>query len=372
MSTYPERASTPDMFPSYASPILAPTDRPLTDEEFLAMYAPARNVEQPSVVHAPEAAPNAPSDSPETPVVATTAATVGAEQQLARSAARADVAAVHEQGRLIDHIAGQYAQTMSFRVHQIGGDYSAARTGFDYRLGTAKEFWAKHPIQKAVGYDAETITDVPVEAVAFTESTEPVMEKRLVKPAKQAGLFSKAQPAQYSETEVGRQRRQIVNAATGQAEPAVFVDYSFDGYKDGDVPRQAYEDMPPYAETGGSRLNNAVQVRLEMPESVATRLRYQLAKDPQVIRRLVDRVLVESYDKGSKVMNEEIWFNGLARTDGTHYGAARPPYGQLPAGWKLHVIEPLQPGNEPLTRDPRYVTLHDKQLTTIPAPALQR
>lgn len=244
---------------------------------------------------------------------------------------------------VVDDIVGHYRQATQIRTDTLGG--SGMQTYGNDNLDNSRfgvtSLWSRLALESLPGLQDETdVTNLPVEVAAFTPATEPVYKEE-VTPAQPGTWFTKGVPESRRRVATGEHRRMVTkNELDDRAEPAVYVDYTFN--PTGPANRLALEgQMPEYRELGGGRLGNSATVRLKLPESVATRLREYAEKDPSVMRELLDKVVLAASD--GRAMNEELWYQAQGNN-----GRGRPPFEELPRGWKLFIIEPAGPDDPPI------------------------
>jgi len=118
--------------------------------------------------------------------------------------------------------------------------------------------------------------------------------------------------------------------AVQQTEPAVNVDYMFDGVSYADS-----QNAPLYLRDQSSE-PSYLAVRMQLPQSVANELSVEVRNNPQVIRQLVEAMILKQQEQAPEAPQSYEWRGELDRTH--HRG--RPPYEQLPENWKLHMFAP--------------------------------
>jgi len=280
-----------------------------------------------------------------------------AGQQARVDGAQNEVARTYSSERIKNEIVGRYTDSS---LMEIGG-----RGAFTNKRGDKFH----DPEMKAVGFvryardvlpgqitplrEARKATDVPVETVVFKDVEDPVYRDAVVAPAVEATWRKAARPAQTRREQVGTQRAYGINQETGRQEPLSSVTYTFHIPSSergiADLP-----GMPQYRETGGTRFGNMLQVQIQLPESVAGRLRGELATNPDAIRDIADGMVLKAFADDPKKMDPGLWFNYGNRREPNGQGTSgrgRPPYEYLPEGWQLHIIEPARPGQQSLGTD---------------------
>lgn len=123
----------------------------------------------------------------------------------------------------------------------------------------------------------------------------------------------------------------VVNPETGKEEPGIVFRYSFSSQPH-DYPRDARYD------TNGGRPGNMLQVETTLSKSVASKLEVMIRENPSSVRELVRQLTL-----GEGGVPEDVW-NGTrprSASDRRPVAAIRPPYDQLPDGWKIGLY-----GNE--------------------------
>jgi|GEM_PF-3027800 len=280
------------------------------------------------------------------------------DQQAEAHNARGQVERIHASEQLRGEIVNRYTDNSVVLIN--------ARSGFKRSQGDKYQDLSDDvsfsgavmdalPNQITSVRNAKEATEVPVETVVFRDVETPVYKETVITPAKPAGMFKAAQLAQIRREQVGTDRVYGVNQETGQQEPLTAVCYTFhipnrSGYVY-DLP-----GMPSYRETGGLRDGNMLQIQLQLPESVAARLRAEINDNPDALRTIADQMVLKTYAGNKDQMNDEIWFKGETQqgADGpVTLSRARPPYEDLPDGWQLHIVEPARAGEQPLSIDDR-------------------
>lgn len=251
---------------------------------------------------------------------------------------------------LVNDVIELYNDRLSVRTDTLGG------TGFQKRGAQHADLdsiWHKLSLSRLPSTQRETdVTKLPVEAVAFVPITETVYEERVIPGRKK--LFG-SEPDQQIKVPVGERAAKVENILTGALEPVVSVEYTFNPRgQAGRLP-----GMPEYNEVGGVRPGNYVELRVDLPESVAAALKKAIEDDPTVARELLEKAVLANAD-GSR-MNEDVWNN--PQRGG---GRAKPPYEQLPEGWKLHIIEPAKPGDAPIERASNIPAHANYKMSAIP------
>jgi hypothetical protein len=174
-----------------------------------------------------------------------------------------------------------------------------------------------------------------VEAVSFTPATDPI--NKTVTTRQGGGLFRRGQEINQQE-KVGERPRTIVNPATGQEEPAVYFDYTYNpGLADPEVVRRLH--LPVYRECDGSRPGNSLAVRTILPQSVAREIETAIRQDPTYARQLAEQIVL---DAGG--VSEDAWERGVPRKGlgGALTNRMKPPYEGLPADHQVFILEPTR------------------------------
>jgi hypothetical protein len=167
------------------------------------------------------------------------------------------------------------------------------------------------------------------EAVGFEDITE--FNKREVEHVHvEKGRFGRKHETPFTTTEIvpGSEHPKLIrNELTGQDEPAVRLQYQF-AVSDGSV---RSGEVPGYATANGSRFGNELQVSVELPKSVADKLKEQVRHDPASVRTLIKKLMLENNDG---TITEE-----TLRSSSESQMYRLPPYQELPHGWTVAMIK---------------------------------
>jgi hypothetical protein len=175
------------------------------------------------------------------------------------------------------------------------------------------------------------------EVVMFSGLTE--SDKRTVTRERQVkGKFGRSHTETYTDIEVVPDSKHPVlihNEQTGQDEPSIRFRYNFkySDYMSVDDRRA----LPPYQEFQGGRSGQTVQASIDLPESIANRLKTQIEQDPSSVRELVEKLFLNNHDGR---ITEDYWRKG-----GTSEHPIRPPYEKLPDDWTIALIDDAAKGS---------------------------
>lgn len=128
-------------------------------------------------------------------------------------------------------------------------------------------------------------------------------------------------------------QKQVINPETGLQEPAVLFRYDFDGSAFGGQTEVAYQEY------SGGRPGAALQVAVELPQSVADRLLAQIKERPNYVRDLAETLI---FNNGNGQIEQKDW---VERKKGESVPSIKPPYKQLQdlvPEWKIAVAVPKQ------------------------------
>jgi len=254
-------------------------------------------------------------------------------RQERESQARRDIEREFAQDLINDIVTG-YPDAVQIHGETRRGLKSYGNVELDGDRNAANRLWNRIKQMKLFPDDRrETdVTKLPVEMVAFTPATETIYKDEVI-PGRKRTLFRKGTPDRIRKVPVGERQAAMVNALTGETESAEYVDYTFNPRgRANELAREG--KMPEYREIGGVRLGNMVAMRLKLPKSVARQLKAAVEKNPDVIRELLDKSVMNQADGTD--MNEELW---NPKEKSAMYGHGRPPYEELPEGWKLFMLE---------------------------------
>jgi hypothetical protein len=204
----------------------------------------------------------------------------------------------------------------------------------------------------------------PMEMAAFTPIMEYQTEIVSTPKTKKKGLFRSE--TVYVEQEVvvpGAEKARTITNPDGKEEPAVLFQYIFSNR--GDSNPNPGDNRYAYQEFRGGRPGNELVVAIELPASLAEQLREDMSADPQLVRDLVEKLVLENNRIG---ISEKDWDKG----NNLHKHPIRPPYRNLPPGWKMLLAwvdnpNPMHPRfGVDATRGPS--TAYDKRKADDEAP----
>ena len=119
-------------------------------------------------------------------------------------------------------------------------------------------------------------------------------------------------------------------AGPSGTERAILVQTWFDTGSDFGVNRHG---VNWYQRVGGGRPGNALRISSVLPESMATQMRNAIVADPEQLRAYM-RAAAFGANDGSGVITPDRWAHNDA-----NLRALRPPYEDLPADWKVHILD---------------------------------
>jgi hypothetical protein len=187
--------------------------------------------------------------------------------------------------------------------------------------------------QKQVEQSAPGWINIPTETVAFTPvmtiKTETVQTEREVNKGRFRGT---EKVVDVNTVDIAGSEHPVTMAnADGEMEPAVLFQYSFSD-KGKINPEGDGGKRLRYIESTGGRGGNELVVGLELPLSVATKLRDSIRDDPTLVRDLVEKLVLERSNgaiNGKKgAINSENW-------NDEEGNRIKPPLKDLPPKWKI-------------------------------------
>jgi len=183
--------------------------------------------------------------------------------------------------------------------------------------------------------DRQIINEAVMFSSLIESDTRTVTKERQVK----VGRLGRTHTESYSEIETVPDSEHPVmmhNEQTGQDEPSIRFRYNF-GYND-QMPVDDRRALPAYQEFVGGRDGQTVQACIDLPESMANKLKTQIEQDPSSVRELVEKLFLNNNDGR---ITEEYWRKG-----GSVGHPIRPPYEKLPSDWTIAMIDNVQEGNK--------------------------
>jgi hypothetical protein len=203
------------------------------------------------------------------------------------------------------------------------------------RTGAARHLNFNERIQETLRKSQQPApgwTRIPIEAVAFTPvktmDTTLVYTERTVK----TGMFRTEKQTDAKEVDVPDSEHAVtmINPATGESEPVILFQYAFSDQ--GKYNPNSGEGNFRYREFNGGRGGNELKVALELPESVANRIKNLVKDQPELVRDLIKDLAIK---RSNGAITQELWDHG----NNVNGNPVRPPYEDLPPTWKISILE---------------------------------